>query len=308
MRAWLIAVVSLSACAAPSKSLSSEADFLEASAAEYEASFDEVYDAAWLSLEKLGFTVVAHDRRQGTFSAGPQDGAGYDVQVAPRETRARLQLSLRRFEGGRPALGEVPWRDDSRGALERIAALHAQVKALTEAWKQPLELDYAPVGHVVGADGVRLPLPQSWNALELRTDRRKLKLQLFKRATLGTNPTLLVELDRRRPAPLVAALFQALTQEAAALAMPDAKLVVPQNEERQPEMLAGGLPAWTQSFELPAEPFDLDLYTFFTETHAFSLRAAAVCPRPATPENAPDAGCLAAVKSAFGRARRAPAE
>lgn len=308
MRAWLIAAVAVSACAAPSKRLASEADFVEASSVEYEASFDEVYDAAWLSLEKLGLQVASHDRRQGTFSAGPKDGDGYDVQVAPRELKARLSLSPRRFEGGRPVLREVDWRADQQGAQERIAALHAQVKALAQAWRQPVELDYAPVGHVVGADGVRLPLPQSWNVLELRTDRRRLKLQLFKRATLGQNPTLLVELDRRRPAPVVTALFQTLTQEAAQSAVPDAKLVVPEREERDPQLLSGGLPAWTQSFELAAEPFDLDLHTFLAETHAWSLRAAAACPRPATPDNAPDAGCLAAVKSAFGRARTAARE
>jgi hypothetical protein len=298
---WLLASLALCACAAPSRSLSSEADFVDASAAEYETSFDEVYDAAWLSLEKLGLQVAAHDRRQGTFTAGPQDGVGYDVQATPRETRVRLLLSLRAFKEGQPVLGEV---HAGQGELDRVAALHAQVKVLTDVWKHVPELDYSAVKHAVAPDGMRLPLPASWNVLELRTDRRKLKTQLFKRATLGSNPTFVLELDRRRPN----WTLTALVQEAAEASVPDARLFIPDVEARDAVMLPGNLPAFTQSFPVEAEPFDLDVLTFTTETHAWALRAAAVCPRPATPENLPDAPCVAAVKRAFAGARRTGSE
>jgi hypothetical protein len=307
VRCWFIAVASLLAgCASTSRSLVSEGDFAEASAVEYEASFDEVYDAAWLSLEKLGFTIAAHDRRQGTFLAAPaKDRVGYEVQATPRETRVRLQLALRTFKDGHPELSEVRWRPDGLTAeLDKATALHAQVKALLDAWEHPLELAYLKVGHAVLADGMRLPLPPAWNVLDLRTDRRHLKLQLFKRAEQGQNPTLVVGLGRRRPLPSVAVL----AQEAAAAAVPDAHTAVPESETRDPVMLGGGLAAWTQTLEIAAEPFDLDLFTFTAETHAWALQAAAACPRPATPDNAPDPACVSAVKGAFAGAGRARAE
>jgi hypothetical protein len=71
-------------------------------------------------------------------------------------------------------------------------------------------------------------------------------------------------------------------------------------------LLGGGLAAHTQTFVIPSEPFDLDAFTFTAETHAWTLRAAAVCPRAATVENGPDAACVAAVKGAFAAARRVP--
>ena len=187
---------------------------------------------------------------------------------------------------------------------QQVASLHAQVKALLDAWKAPLELDYLKVGHALLADGMRLPLPASWNVLELRVDRRHFKLQALKRAAQGANPTLVAEVDRRRPLPST----QPLAQEAADLAVPDVKAVVPDDAERQPLLLGGGLAAQTQTFVIQSEPFDLDAFTFTAETHAWALRAAAVCPRAATVENAPDAACVAAVKGAFAAARRAPRE
>jgi hypothetical protein len=296
---WLLVVWLFAACAAPSRSLSSEADFVDASAVEYDASFDEVYDAAWLSLEKLGLTVVAHARREGTFTAGPKVGTGYDVQATPRETRVRLQLSLRAFKDGQPVLGGERW-GDLKKELEPVGALHAQVKTLTEAWRHVPELSYLKVGHAVWADGVRLPLPDSWSVLDLRTDRRFLKLQLFKRAQQGQNPTLLVMLDRRRPQPTTTQL----AQQAADLAVPDAHPTVPQSEQKNPLLLGGTLPAWTQAQEVSADPFDLDCLTFATETLAWTLKAAAVCPRPLSTENAPDKSCVSAVRTAFASARR----
>jgi hypothetical protein len=295
----LLPLLLLCACASSTRNLSSEADFVDASAVEYDASFDEVYDAAWLSLEKLGFKVVAHDRRAGTFTAGPSTGTGYDVQATPRETKVRLQLSVRAFRDGQPVLSDGPGRDFRR-ELEPVSALHAQVRALTDAWKHVPELSYLKVGHAVWADGVRLPLPETWNVLDLRTDRHFLKLQQLKRANQGINPTLLVLLDRRRPLPSTAEL----ATEAAQLAVPDAKPVVPESDARSAVLLGGKLAAWTQVQEVSAEPFDLDCLSFATETLAWTLKAAAVCPRPLTPENAPDKACVSAVRTAFDSARR----
>jgi hypothetical protein len=299
--------VTLAGCATPTRDDLSSGEFSERQAVEYEASFDEVYDAAWLSFEKLGFTVVSHHRREGRFAVAPASlsGEGFEVQATPRETRLRLQVWPRRFENGGAMFEDVAWGVNGRTEREQqVSSLHAQVKALLEAWKVPRELDYLKVGHAVSADGMRVALPPSWNVLELRTDRRRLKLQALKRSNLGANPTLLLELDRRRPLPSTTAL----AQEAGELAVPDSKFVVPENDVRLPVLLGGGLPAWTQAFEVQAEPYDLDLLTFTTESHAWAVRVAAVCPRPATPDNAPDAACTAAVKGAFAAARRSPSE
>lgn len=243
----------------------------------FDASFDEVYDAAWLSAEKLGFQVIAHDRRQGTFRLG----GGFEVQATVRDDRAML-----------------------RSELSDSTALYAQVKSLLEAWKTTPEFDYLKVGHAVATVGVRLPLPSEWNVIELRTDRRWFRLQRHKRAPEGANPTLLVELDRRRPL----ASNQALMQQAAELAIAGAKeLLVPDDLPRAAVMNGTGaaaLTGWTQATLINAEPFDLDSLSFVTETHAWTIRVAGACPRPITTENGPDQVCLKALRSVFDGARQ----
>lgn len=284
-------VLCLAACAPGPRGLRSDGEVEQASSVDFDATFDEVYDAAWLAMEKLGFTISAHDRRAGTFRAErAPGGAAYDVQATVVETRARLQLSLPPG-AGRPA------------DAADIEALLAQVKVLLQAWRSAPEFDYLKVSHAVLAVGVRLPLPSSWNTLELRTDRRWFKLQLFKRANEGFNPTLLVVLDRRRPLPTIAGLLQ----EAARLSVPDAQPFVPEPDGRSAVMTAGGgqaLSGWTHALAVSADPFDLDCLALTTETLAWTIQVAASCPRLPTPENAPDQSCVRAVRSVFEGARR----
>ena len=290
--AWLL----LAAAGCATARVASDRDLAALSGVEYAASFDEVYDAAWLSLEKSGHRVVSHDRRQGTFATEPVGDTGYEVQVTPREDRVRLEVVPRRYGDGKPVLDDGLWKVDGPGGeAERWALLHTQVRALLDAWKTVPEFDYRKVGHVLAAAGVRLPLPESWNTLELRTDRRRFRLQEQKRADQGRNPTLLVVLDRRRPNPEPLPLLE----EAAQLAVPDAHpelaeafAAAPQQPQRSGELVWVG-----QEFLFAAEPFDLDCFTFAADTHAWTIRFAAVCPRPATTENASDAACVQAVRS-----------
>lgn len=262
----------------------------------YHAPPDELYDAAWLAFEKLGLRVVAHDRRAGSFETqeDPQrTGAPYawTAQVEQEQDTVRLQLlPLRRG----PAAPDAPWPVDGPGGLEdRVRAVHAQVQALLDAWREGALLAYDTQHHDVGAAGVRVALPAEWGGVELRTDRRRLQLVRKPRQPRPVVPTMAVEVDRRRPVPVpeagagpAAPRELAPSLEAVALAAArDARLDVqgPLASWAPRAGKVGDLAYWTFDVTVDADPA-ARLFAFWTETAAWTVRVVAVCGR-----DAPDA-------------------
>lgn len=173
----------LSACASTRPLTTLEAR--ELSERRYDADGDEVYDATWLLLEKQGFQVVAHDRRAGVFTARHADGRGYDVEVAAL--------------GSTQLVRAVPTGVVAHGAqLDAWDALEHQTLSLLRAWQTVPEWRFDARRSTLELPGFSVAMPRDWGHLDFSVNRRRVTVQVRKVRGPEFNPTLLVEIDRRR--------------------------------------------------------------------------------------------------------------
>lgn len=166
----------------------------------YASPFDEVYDATWLSAERLGYQVVESDRRLGTFTAQHASGHTWSVAVSPRDSQQWVTAV--------PGPAQAAWQLDGEGGeVARWDALETRTRALLEAWRAQPEWTFTPASNDVGLEGFHVRVPRDWEHVDLAVDRHHVVVQKHKPPFRGTNPTLLIHLDRRRPthprAPLV---------------------------------------------------------------------------------------------------------
>ncbi len=151
----------------------------------HDAPADEVYDATWLVLTRQGFRVTASDRQAGTFSARHADGRGYDVEVAAK--------------GDAELVRAVPTGPVTYTAqLDAWDMLEADTRRLLRAWGTVPEWTFDARRSTLAVPGFSLALPRDWAHLDFSVNRRRVTAQLRKPKLPGFNPTLLVELDRRR--------------------------------------------------------------------------------------------------------------
>lgn len=157
----------------------------------YEGAWEEVFDAAVLSLERLGLSVAEVDQAQGTFVARRADGSGYAVSV---QSRAGDQVVIALPTPERPL-----WLlDGPEGEVTRWDALDERIRALLAAWREFPEWQFLPARNLVAVLQFRAQLPSTWERVEPTIDRRAMLVQRFKHKR-GLNPSFLFELSRRRP-------------------------------------------------------------------------------------------------------------
>ncbi len=156
---------------------------------------DEVFDATWLTLVAHGYAVTSDDRVAGTlvFQKGERL---WDVDVAALGTEQRVVLS--------------PRHDTTRTELaELLDALELGTRTLLGAWTELPEWKYDGRRNLLRVPRFAFAPPPEWEWLDFDISRRLVVVQQH-RARTGLNPTLLVELDRRRPrSPLTASLRRA---------------------------------------------------------------------------------------------------
>lgn len=144
------------------------------------APFDEVFDAAWLTLEEEGETIREHDRRAGGFETNLRrvevgaDGAQVVLKQTPHDRVFSETFETRWFE---------------------------RVKWLTTQWRTHPELTFKSRRGEVVAAGVHLLTPPGWEHFDFSTDRRTLFVQRYKGRAPGFNDTLAFRIERRAPVP-----------------------------------------------------------------------------------------------------------
>jgi hypothetical protein len=157
----------------------------ELSERRYDADGDEVYDATWLLLEKQGFQVVAHDRQAGIFTARHADGRGYDVEVAAL--------------GSTQLVRAVPTGTVTHSAqLDAWDHLEHETLRLLRTWQVVPEWRFDARRSSLEVPGFSAAIPRDWGHLDFSVNRRRVTVQVRKVRGPDFNPTLLVEVDRRR--------------------------------------------------------------------------------------------------------------
>lgn len=158
----------------------------------WRAAPDEVFDATWLTLTARGFTVTEQDRLAGTLLLTRGEST-WDVEIAALGSEQRVAISPR-HQATRAELSEL------------LDALEEGTRTLLRAWHDLPEWKYDGRRNRVSVKGFSLEPPQEWAWLDFDISRRFVIVQQ-RRARTGLNPTLLVEIDRRRPSsPLAASL------------------------------------------------------------------------------------------------------
>ncbi len=165
------------------------------------ADFEEVFDAAWLTLEASGWKVVEHDRRAGTLVTNVVVGSsglgrGWTAAVSQTGTTVSLTLLPRVFQNERELTQEMYWTlEGAGGEQERWDALFEPIAALTAAWKAHPELVLSTSRGEVDAVGVRLLVP-GWARFDFTTDRWTM---VMRGAAKGVTSALMYRIERRRP-------------------------------------------------------------------------------------------------------------
>ncbi len=158
----------------------------------YAVQFDEAYDATWLSLERLGFVVGERDRRRGTLEAQHPDGRTYAVEVEQRGSTMEVTAV--------PGPARQAWQlDGPLGEIARWDELGRQTRALLEAWRTWPEWSFEARRNTLTLGAFSVQVPREWARVDLEVSRRKVELQRHLPTGRGLNPTIVVEVDRRRP-------------------------------------------------------------------------------------------------------------
>ncbi|MDP1823686.1 MAG: hypothetical protein Q8L48_10600 [Archangium sp.] len=159
----------------------------------WDAATDEVFDATWLTLTARGFTVSQSDRIAGTLVI-TKGARTWDVDVAALGAEQRVVVSPR----------EQSTRAELSGLLD---ALEAGTRPLLRAWHDLPEWKYDGRRNLLSLPTLSVVPPLEWEWLDYDISRRLVTVQR-QRARTGLNPTLLVEVDRRRPDSRLAATLQ----------------------------------------------------------------------------------------------------
>ncbi|MBL8921899.1 MAG: hypothetical protein JNJ54_23815 [Myxococcaceae bacterium] len=172
----------------------------------HDGTFDQVFDATVLSLARMGLSVRDVDPRAGTLAALRRDGTGYQVSVRSRGPTQEV-LAVPVPERERWVL------DGDEGESARWDQLEQYTAELLAAWREHPEWQYLPEKNLVRVLSFAARLPPAWERVEPSVSRRVLVVQRH-RSKKGFNPTIVLEVLRRRPV-LEAKEFLLSTAEAA---------------------------------------------------------------------------------------------
>lgn len=163
----------------------SDAEVRSLSTREWPGAIDEVYDATWLTLQARGFEVLEGDRLAGTLKARRENRA-WNVDVAAVGSSQRVTLSV-----------ETPV---ARAELSQVLdVLEEGTARLLRAWSELPEWHFDGRRNLLTIPGFAVSPPAEWQWLDFDLSRRVVTVQRS-RARNGANPTMLVEVDRTRPA------------------------------------------------------------------------------------------------------------
>lgn len=223
----------------------------------WDGATDEVYDATWLTLLAQGFSVTQHDRVAGTLAV-TREGKQFDVDVAALGTEQRVQFA--------------PHEPIGRVELSAILdALEDGTRSMLRAWNELAEWKFDGRRNLLRVPGFVVAPPAAWEWLDFDISRRFVVVQQH-RARTGLNPTLLVELDRRRPD----SRLDASLKRAAGLALVARKrLVLP--EELDATEDEQGLHGTVRVLD-GTSPLEVSWHAYQTVLGASDVRLVMVCP------------------------------
>lgn len=254
----VLAVVATIAACVTSRALS-EGELRDFSTREYDAPFDEVYDATWLSLERFGYVVTEHDRRAGTFT-GTKLGRRYDVEVSSR--------------GERQAVAAIP---SAKGALdaaeeaEHLELLEDATRELLKAWREVPEWTFDARRNSVEIATFKVSPPLEWQHLDLSVDRHRVTVQRKKNQRTGINPTIVIDVGRRRPGvPL-----DGLVAEVAGVAL-SARMRLSFPEEARAALGKTGYSSTARVMDGPTQR-ELRWFAWNVQSDVWAVRVIAVC-------------------------------
>ena len=265
----------------------------------FEGPFDEVYDAAYLSLERYEGKIALASRLEGIvendrveFTAPPGwDGVAsrsYAVSVYQDGARVAVTAVPRLWADDRDVSEEPRWVMTGHGGEEEHwQHLFDGIQELLLAWREVPDLSVEKSRGEVKVLGVKFSAPSDWRGLELSVDRRTAVAQ----ATLhgkpgcaecpgGLNPTIVFEVARRSPPPDATKLEHTALEHALGpkLALPEAwdTTETPTGRRGTGEVVAGD----------PAKVVSVVWREWDAREPTWMIRAAAACGPPDSP-----AGC-----------------
>lgn len=299
MRALLVIAALLAACTTRGPIAMSQRELKARGTHSFDGPFDEVYDAAYLALERREGKISTASRLEGVVENDKVEFAA----PAGWEGRAYRSYSLSVYqEGARVAVSAVPrlWADDRDVSDEPLwvlpggdgedahwERLFASIDDLLIAWRDVPELTLEKSRGEVSVLGIRFSAPPDYRGLELSTDRRTAWAQATARGPAGCaecpgglNPTFVFEIQRRAPAPdapklEVTALERALGP----------KLVTPEAWETQ-DTPTGRRGAGQVVAGDASKTVEVVWHVWDANEPTWMIRAAAACGPPGTP-----AGC-----------------
>ncbi len=201
---FLVSCASVQLTPADAKSLSER---------RWEGASDEVFDATWLTLASKGYEIAASDRVAGTLLV--KNGSDvWDLDVAAQGTEQRVVVA--------------PRQSTTRAEFSALLDdLFTGTRTLLHSWHELPEWKFDGRKNELQLPGFSVSPPPDWEWLDYDISRRFVVVQR-KRARTGINPTLLVDLDRRRPD---SQLRSELTRGSALTLAARARLVLPDDLE-----------------------------------------------------------------------------
>jgi hypothetical protein len=262
----------------------------------FEGAFEEVYDAAYLSLESHEGRIASASRIEGVIEGDKVefsppagwDGAAYrSYAISVYQEGAQIAVTAvpRLWAGERDVSDEPLWVLPGRDGEEvHWQRLFEGIEDLLHAWRDVPELSVEKTRGEVTALGVKLHVPPDWRSLELSVDRRSAVAQGVARGPRGCpdcpggmNPSMVFEVSRRYPAPDAPRLERVALENALG-----PKLVEPEAYEVQ-ETPTGRRGVGQVVAGDPAKTREVVWHVWDAHEPTWMIRAASACGPPATP-------------------------
>ena len=299
MPARLLALCALAACTTRGPVGLAQRELRALGTRSFEGQFEEVFDAAYLSLEQQWGRVATASRLEGVIEGAKLEvtaPAGFDgtayrsyaVSVYQEGAKVAVTAVPRLWSNERDVSDEPWWvLAGESGEEQRWDRLFDGIEALLQAWREVPELSVERSRGEVATLGITLSIPADYRGLELAADRRTALAQATQTGARGCpgcpgglNPTFVFEVQRRRPAFDAPRLYEAALEAALGpkVAQPEAWEVS--------ETAAGSSAVGQVVASEPARTVALVWHLWDAGEPVWMFRAAAACGAPEGP-----AGC-----------------